>query len=78
MNKVLYNAELNLAEILLYDSSKVIAKTQAELDLKVRKIDPENDSRNYEKLNAIIPDLEEDWKNGEAKTRRKQKYINFF
>ena len=39
-------------ELLLYESSKVIAKIQVELDLEVRKIDPENYNRNYEKLNA--------------------------
>ena len=52
MNEGLYNAELNLAELLLYEPSKVIAKIQIELDLKVRKIDPENYNRNYKKLNA--------------------------
>ena len=51
-NEVLYNAEKNLVELLLYESSKVIAKIQVELDLEVRKIDPENYDRNYEKLNA--------------------------
>ena len=35
-------------ELLLYESSKVVAKIQVE----VRKIDPENYDRNYEKLNA--------------------------
>ena len=39
-------------ELFLYESSKVIAKIQVELDLEVRKIDPENQDRNYEKLNA--------------------------
>ena len=52
MNEGLYNAELNLAELLLYEPSKVIAKIQIELDIKVRKIDPENYNRNYKKLNA--------------------------
>ena len=45
-NEVLYNAEKNLVELLLYESSKVIAKIQVELDLEVRKIDPENYSHN--------------------------------
>ena len=39
-------------ELLLYESSKVIAKIQVELNLEVRKINPENYNRNYEKLNA--------------------------
>ena len=39
-------------ELLLYESSKVIAKIQVELDLDVRKIDLESYDRNYEKLNA--------------------------
>ena len=51
-NEVLYNAEKNVVELLIYESSKVIAKIQVELDLEVRKIDPENYDRNYEKLNA--------------------------
>ena len=45
-NEVLYNAAKNLVELLLYESSKVIAKIQVELDLEVRKIDPENYSHN--------------------------------
>ena len=45
-NEVLYNAEKNLVELLLYESSKVIAKSQVELDLEVRKIDPKNYDRN--------------------------------
>ena len=45
-NEVLYNAEKNLVKLLLYESSKVIAKIQVELDLEVRKIDPENYSHN--------------------------------
>ena len=45
-NEVLYNAEKNLVELLLYESSKVIAKSQVELDLEVRKIDPKNSDRN--------------------------------
>ena len=45
-NEVLYNAEKNLVELLLYESSKVIAKGQVELDLEVRKIDPKNYDRN--------------------------------
>ena len=44
-------------ELLLYESSKVIAKFQAELDLEVRKIDPQDNDRNYENLNASLPDL---------------------
>ena len=56
---------------MLYESSKVIAKIQNGTDLEVRKIDPENYDRNHEKLNANMPDLEEDWKNGEAKNYRK-------
>ena len=38
-NEVLYNAEKNLIKLLLYESSKVIAKIQVDLDLEVRKID---------------------------------------
>ena len=38
-NEVLYNAEKNLVKLLLYESSKVIAKIQVDLDLEVRKID---------------------------------------
>ena len=45
-NEVLYNAEKNLVELLLDESSKVIAKSQVELDLEVRKIDPKNYDRN--------------------------------
>ena len=41
-NKVLYNAEKDLVELLLYKSSKVLAKIQVELDLEVRKIDSLN------------------------------------
>ena len=51
-NEVLYNAGKKLVELLLYESSKVIAKIQVELDLEVRKTDPENYDRIYEKLNA--------------------------
>ena len=51
-NEVLYNAAKNLVELLLYESAKVIAKIQVELDLEVRKIDLKNYDRNYEKLNA--------------------------
>ena len=39
-------------ELLLYEFSKNIAKIQVKLDLEVRKIDPENYDRNYEKLNT--------------------------
>ena len=56
-NEVLYNAKKILVELLLYESSKVIAKFQAELDLEVRKIDPQDNDRNYENLNASLPDL---------------------
>ena len=41
-----------MVELLLYESSKIIAKMQVELDLEVKKIDSENYDRNYEKLNA--------------------------
>ena len=34
-DEFLYNAEKNLVELLLYESSKVIAKIQVELDLEV-------------------------------------------
>ena len=50
-NEVLYNAEKSLVELLLYESSKVIAKLQDQV-LEVRKIDPEDYDGNYEKLNA--------------------------
>ena len=39
-------------ELLLYESSRVIAKSQVGLDPEVRKIDPENYDHNYKKLNA--------------------------
>ena len=58
-------------KLLLYESCKVIARIQDEIELEVRKIDPENYDRNHEKLDANMPDLEEDWKNGEAKHCRK-------
>ena len=51
-NKVLYNAEKSLVELLLYEPSKVIEKIQVELNLEVRKRDPENYNCNYKKLNA--------------------------
>ena len=70
-NEVLYNAEKNLVALLLYESSKVIAKIQVQLDLEVRKIDPGNYNRNYESLMQSIPDLEEDWKNEEVKNGTK-------
>ena len=47
-NKVLYNAEKSLVELLLYEPSKVIAKIQVELELE----DTENYNCNYKNLNA--------------------------
>ena len=38
--------------LLLYESSRVLAKILVEIDLEVRSINPENYDRIYEKLNT--------------------------
>ena len=56
-HKVLYNAEENLVELLIYEYFKVIAKIQVKLDLKVRNIAPENYDHNYKKLKGALSGL---------------------
>ena len=40
--QILYYAERNLVELLLYESSQVVAKIQIDLDAEIRKINPKN------------------------------------
>ena len=40
--QILFDAEKNLVELLLYESSKVVAKIQIDLDAEIRKINPQN------------------------------------
>ena len=41
-NSILYNAEINIVELLLYDAEKVIAKIQVEIQAEVNEKNPEN------------------------------------
>ena len=45
--QILYDAEKNLVELLLYVSSQVVAKVQIDLDAEIRKINPKNYDQKY-------------------------------
>ena len=40
--QILYDAEKNLVELLLYEANQVVAKIQIDLDGEIRKINPKN------------------------------------
>ena len=58
-------------ELLLYESSKIIAKIQVELDLEVKKIDPEN----KKSLMQSMLDLEK-WRCIDSDSRMKDGKLN--
>ena len=45
--QILYDAEKNLAELLRYEVSQVVAKIQIDLDTEIRKINPNNYNQMY-------------------------------
>ena len=45
--QILYDAEKNLVELLLYEASQVVAKIQIDLDTEIRKINPNNYNQMY-------------------------------
>ena len=45
--QVLYDAEKNLVELLLYEASQVVSKIQIDLDAEIRKINPNNYNQMY-------------------------------
>ena len=49
-NSILYNAERNIVELLLYEAEKVIAKIQDEIQEKVNEKNPEKFERRYGEL----------------------------
>ena len=49
-NSILYNAERNIVELLLYQAQKVIAKIQVEVQEEVNEKNPENFERKYAEL----------------------------
>ena len=44
-NSILYNAERNIVELLLYEAEKVIAKIQVEIQAEVNEKNPEKFER---------------------------------
>ena len=49
-NSILYNAERNIVELLLYEAEKVIAKIQVEIQAEVNEKNPEKFKRKYAEL----------------------------
>ena len=49
-NSILYNAERNIVELLLYEAEKVIAKIQVEIQAEVNEKNPEKSERKYAEL----------------------------
>ena len=49
-NSILYNAERNIVELLLYEAEKVIAKIQVEIQAEVNEKNPEKFERKYAEL----------------------------
>ena len=49
-NSILHNAERNIVELLLYESEKVIAKIQVEIQAEVNEKNPEKFERKYAEL----------------------------
>ena len=49
-NSILYNAERNIVELLLYEAEKVIAKIQVEIQEEVNEQNPEKFERRYAEL----------------------------
>ena len=49
-NSILYNAEINIAELLLHEAEKVIAKIQVEIQAEVNEKNPEKFKRKYAEL----------------------------
>ena len=45
--QILYDAEKNLVELLLYEASQVVAKIQTDLVTEIRKINPKNYDQKY-------------------------------
>ena len=45
--QILYDAEKNLVELLMYEASQVVAKIQIDLDAEIRKINPKNYDQKY-------------------------------
>ena len=45
--QILYDAEKNLVELLLYEASQVVAKIQIDIDAEIRKINPNNYNQMY-------------------------------
>ena len=45
--QILYDAEKNLIELLLYRSSQIFAKIQTDLDAEIRRINPKNYDQKY-------------------------------
>ena len=45
--QILYDAEKNLVELLLYEASQVVSKTQIDLDAEIRKINTKNYGQKY-------------------------------
>ena len=70
-NEILYNAENNLVELLLYESNKVVAKMQIDLDQEIKRIDP----RNYDKARRNLDNKHANYKRM-LKNRRSKKWEN--
>ena len=49
-NSILYNAEINIVELLLHEAEKVIAKIQVEIQAEVNEKNPEKFKRKYAEL----------------------------
>ena len=47
MQQILYDAEKNLVDLLLYEASQFVAKIQIDLDAEIRKINSTNYDQNY-------------------------------
>ena len=54
-NSILYNAERNIVELLLYEAEKVIAKIQIEIQAEVNEKNLEKFERKYAELEGKHP-----------------------
>ena len=79
--QILYDAEKNLVELLLYVSSQVVAKVQIDLDAEIRKINPKNydqkytdiKQKYYEDRKKLEVKRSTKWKNVREKSRSNSK-----
>ena len=67
-DEVLYNAEKNLIELLLYESSKVVAKLEVDLNNGIRELDPHS----YEDKRVEMEREEEIYRKNLEKRRLKK------